>query len=102
MNKEIMECLSRIREAFPKAFINLRMELILEPKNNVYFRLGDISTELSFKRKLIEYASRSCVKGVSSYYQKQMLNGVNEFLETEFTAEEMELYIHDWVMVVTV
>ena len=43
---------------FPKAFINNSNEIILEPKNNVYFRLDDVKTEFDFKCKMFAWLSR--------------------------------------------
>lgn len=33
MEKEIKKCIDKIRTIFPKAFLNLKNELIIEPKN---------------------------------------------------------------------
>lgn len=92
-NENVKKCLLKLRMIFPKAFINMRYELILEPKNNIYFRLEDVETELDFKCKMIAWLSRPSCKGVSVYWQKKILKGLNEFLETEFSHEDMtEIY----------
>lgn len=79
----------------PKCFINQHFELIVEPKNNIYFRLEDIETELQLKCKVIAWLSRPSCKGVSEYWQKRIRAIVNEYLGTEFTFEEMqEIYTY--------
>jgi len=90
MTKQIEECLKRIKPLFPSAFVNMNLELIVERKNNIYFRLDNIETELEFKRKMIEYVSRSCIKGVPIGLQRKHLYAVNEFLGTDFNFEQME------------
>jgi len=74
----------------PKCFINDQFELIIEPKNNIYFRLEDIKNELELKCKVIAWLSRPSCKGVSGYWQKRIRSIVNEFLGTEFSVEEMQ------------
>lgn len=74
----------------PKCFINNNYELIVEPENNIYFRLEDIETELELKCKVLAWLSRPSCKGVNSYWQKRIRAVVNEFLDTKFTFDEME------------
>jgi len=89
MKNEVQKCLDKVRLTFPKAFINLRNELILEPKNNIYFRLKDTETELDFKCKMIAWLSRPSCKGVGAYWEKQFLKGLNGFLGTDFSKDDM-------------
>lgn len=78
-----------------KCFINSRYELIIEPKNNIYFRLNDIENELDLKCKVIAWLSRPSCKGVSNYWQKRIRNIINDFLGTNFSKEDMEsVYTH--------
>lgn len=91
MNEALRESLNEIRPLFPKAFINLNYELILEPKNNIYFRLEDVHTHLEFKCKMIENLSRPSHKGVGIYWEKQILQGLNKYLGADFSREEMSL-----------
>lgn len=92
MNKEFIDGFIDIVEKHsPKCFLNRNNELIIEPKNNIYFRLEDIETELELKCKVLAWLSRPSCKGVSNYWQKRIRAIVNEFLNTEFTFEEMEL-----------
>ncbi|MEG1256634.1 hypothetical protein [Clostridium sp.] len=92
MNKDYIEKFIDIVENYsPKCFINRNNELIVEPKNNIYFRLEDIETELELKCKVLAWLSRPSCKGVSRYWQKRIRTIINEFLCTEFTVDEMEL-----------
>lgn len=75
----------------PNIFINKRNELIVEPKNNIYFRLDDVSSELDLKCKIIAWLSRPSCKGVSNYYQKKIRNIFNEYLGTNFNKNEIEI-----------
>lgn len=54
-----------------QCFINYNFELIVEPKNNIYFRLEDVETERDLKIKVLSWLSRPSCKGVSPYYQKK-------------------------------
>jgi len=76
---------------FHKCFINSSNELILEPKNNIYFRLEDVKTTEDFIYKVLSYCSRPCIKGVSEYWQRYMLCRVNLILDTSFNRKDMEL-----------
>lgn len=40
MNNEVQDCINRLKAVFPKAFIYKNDELIIEPKNNIYFASG--------------------------------------------------------------
>jgi hypothetical protein len=95
MESEIKEILKRTKKTFPKSFINEANELILEPKNNIYFRLEDVKNELEFKCKLIAWVSRPISKGLSASWSKKVLMNFNELLGTNFTKEEMrEVYTY--------
>ena len=79
----------------PKSFLNTHFELIVEPKNNIYFRLEDVETELDLKCKVLAWLSRPSCKGVSDYWQKRIRAIVNEYLETDFTWDDMqEIYTY--------
>lgn len=75
--------------AFPKSFINNSNEIILEPRNNVYFRLEGIRTELDFKCKMFAWVSRPIAKGLNKYWAPQVLQSFNEVLGTSFSKAEM-------------
>ncbi len=48
------ELLIKLMRIFYDSFINYNMELIIIPKNNTYFRVDNIKTELDIKRKVLE------------------------------------------------
>ena len=78
---------------FPKSFINRNNEIILEPRNNVFFRLDDVQTELEFKCKMFAWISRPIAKGLNKYWAPRVLKSFNELLGTNFTKDEMyEIY----------
>lgn len=96
MNIELTKSFMNIVQKYsPNCFINHNYELIIEPKNNIYFRLEDIETELELKCKILAWLSRPSCKGVSNYWQKRIRVIINEFLGTEFTSDEMsEIYTY--------
>ncbi|WP_405173784.1 hypothetical protein [Paenibacillus sp. FSL H8-0260] len=81
---------------FPKSFINRNNEIILEPRNNVYFRLDDVKTELEFKCKMFAWLSRPIAKGLNKYWAPRVLKSFNELLGTNFTKDEM-YEIYEWL-----
>ncbi|GAA0115244.1 hypothetical protein [Clostridium senegalense] len=50
-----------------KCFINSRYELIIVPKNNIYFRLNDIENELDLKCKVIAWLEKVKIRQVYMY-----------------------------------
>ncbi|WHY80172.1 hypothetical protein QNH20_19300 [Neobacillus sp. WH10] len=91
MNEEIAlkSIINHALQVFPKSFINHSNEIILEPRNNVYFRLDDVSTALDFKCKMFAWVSRPIAKGLSKYWSPRVLRSFNHLLGTNFTKEEM-------------
>lgn len=88
----------KVMNIFYGSFINHNNELILIPKTNLYFYLGDVNTVVEMKYKLLEWCSRSCFKAMpyrytkkNREYQDNVLRNVNECLDMEFTREQMEL-----------
>lgn len=91
LNEEIAfkSIVNRALHIFPKSFINRSNEIILEPRNNVYFRLENVDTELDFKCKMFAWLSRPISKGLNRYWSSKVLNSFNSLLGTNFTKEEM-------------
>lgn len=95
MATELMAC-------FPNSFINYQGEFIAHRKANVYFNLGTCETVLDVKCKVIEWLSRAACKGgpyrsdhTNEDFRKFMRKGINKFLGTSFTQDDMELiYTH--------
>lgn len=91
MEKALENMIERALQVFPASFINQDNELILEPTNNVYFRLEDMQTEMEFKCKLMAWVSRPIAKGLSPKWSKKVLASVNELLNTKFSKADMQV-----------
>lgn len=78
-----------LQRAFPKAFVNMQFEIIIYPPQNSYFRLSGVETEEELSAKVIEWLSREASKSLSRASQKYHLDGINKFLGTSFTQEDM-------------
>lgn len=90
---EIQKFMKIAQHHSPSLFINSNYELIVEPKNNIYFRLEDVQNEMELKCKVIAWLSRPSCKGVSAIWQKRIRSIVNEYLGTNFSEDEMsEIY----------
>ena len=102
------EIVSRLLSCFDRSFINESNEFIclLDYRNedvNSCFRLDNVSNELELKCKVLEYLSRPAFKGFTyagqSWKEKQIgeeiyeyhLDGINDFLETNFSTEDIEI-----------
>lgn len=87
-----------LMKCFPNSVINHNMEFIAHVKTNQYFLLGDCQTELDVKCKVLEWLSRSAyktepyrTKQKNDEFHKFMRDGINAFLGTSFTEEDMDL-----------
>lgn len=90
---ENREVRNRLTAAFPKLFINHNYELIIEPKRNTYFSLKGVNTESELNAKILEWLSREAAKSVYPWSQKYHLEGINRFLGTHFSQQDMyEIY----------
>lgn len=83
---------------FENSFINCINELILIPKTNLCFSLGNVESESDLKCKVIEYCSRDAYKTQpyssphsNKVYQNNVRRHINTYLGTDFTREDMEL-----------
>lgn len=93
VDEELTNIVAQALQVFPKSFINRSKEIILEPKNNVYFRLVDVRSELDFKCKMFAWVSRPIAKSLNKYWAPRVLKSFNELLGTNFTKDEMyEIY----------
>lgn len=91
LNKEIelKSIINHALQVFPKAFINRSNEIILEPRNNVYFRLEDVETALDFKCKMFAWVSRPIAKSLNKYWSPKVLKSFNVVMGTNFTKDQM-------------
>ena len=92
LNNEIAlkSVINQTLQVFPKSFINHSNEIILEPRNNIFFRLDDVKTELDFKCKMFAWVSRPIAKGLNKNWWPKVLNSFNYAMNTTFTKSDME------------
>lgn len=83
------EIRNRFGAAFPKFFINHNLEVIVHPRRNTYFLLKGVETEGDLIAKILEWLSREAAKSVSKESQKYHINGINAFLGTNFSQDDM-------------
>lgn len=88
----------KLMKCFPRSFINQSGEFIAHVKSNQYIVLANCETELDVKCKVIEWFSRPAhktepysTKRKNDEFHKFMLDGINEFLGTSFTKEDMDV-----------
>ena len=86
----------RLLRCFPDSFINRYGEAILDKKSNTYLCLADADNEFHLQCKVIEFVSRSACKSIpyakdylNDKLHEKMLDGINEFLGTEFTPKDI-------------
>lgn len=95
---DMAEARAKLLECFPGSFINSRDEFIAHPRTNQYFLLYNCQTVEDIEAKVLEWLSRPAFK-TQPYSQEWrnrrfhefMLAGVNAFLDTDFSEEDMEL-----------
>lgn len=88
----------RLLSIFEGSFFNSREEFIAHRRSNTYFIFSNCETELDVKCKVLEWFSRPASKGIpysqewrNKKFRKFMLDGINEFLGTEFTEQDMDV-----------
>ena len=92
--------LKELLNAFPDAIINHNMEFVVDPtiRVNSYFCLDGCETRTDVKAKVLEWLSREA--SYSEHYRQARrndmvhqyhLNGINKFLGTDFTREDMKM-----------
>lgn len=93
----INEILLRLMAAFPRSYINGVCEFIAHSEANEYFMLKDCTDEFDIKCKMLEWLSRGAYKTEpfrsrqkNQDFHKFMLDGINKFLVTNFTVDDME------------
>ncbi len=94
--------IKKLMDSFPRSIINQHGEFIAHLKANEYFILHNCETELDIKCKVLEWFSRGAYKTepfrsnkANNTFHEFMLSGINEFLQTDFTPEDMcKIYIY--------
>ena len=87
---EFMRC-------FPGSHINHLGEFVAHEKGNQYFTIKHCGEILDIKCKVLEWFSRGAyktepfrTKRLNDEFHEFMLSGINRFLQTDFTYEDME------------
>lgn len=91
------EVITKLMNCFPQSFINQNGEFIAHVRSNTYLILKDCKTELDVKCKVLEWFSRPAHKTApysqewrNRKFHEFMLNGINAFLNTNFTEKNMD------------
>lgn len=82
--------LDKIKPFFPKALIYRNGELILEPKNNIYFRLDNVNSDLEFDCKMIEHLCRGAHKGLTKYWERFISKALNDYFKQDWKYEDFQ------------
>lgn len=87
---ELMRC-------FPRSFINQHGEFIAHDKGDQYFIIKNCTDQLDIKCNVLEWFSRGAYKTepfaskrLNDQLHRFMLSGINQYLQTNFTYEDME------------
>lgn len=88
----------KLEKAFPQSYVNCSLEFIAHEEANEYFRLEDCENEFDVKCKVLEWLSRGSHKTCpfnsnikNKRFHNFMLNGINDFLGTDFTEDDMDI-----------
>lgn len=88
--------LLRLMRAFPNSFINQHFEFIAHRYSNTFILLVGCESELDVKCKVLEWLSRAAYKSQpyqttksNKKFHRFMLDGINQFLHTQFTEDDM-------------
>ena len=86
----------RLLKCFPNSFVNTNGDFIVSLKTQSYFILNNCSSLLELQCKVLNYLSRDATKAIpysrksnNIQYRSSILKGINTFLGTSFTTEEM-------------
>jgi hypothetical protein len=96
--RQLISITKRLSHAFPQSYINNNLEFIAHERANEYFILADCETDLDIKCKVLEWLSRGAHKTCpfnsdlkNKRFNNFMLNGINIFLGTDFTEDDIEI-----------
>lgn len=88
----------KLMQSFPGSFFIPNGEFIAHKKSNTYLVFANCETLKDLQCKILEWFSRAAYKTEPYYTDKSndkfhrfMLDGVNDFLGTAFTFDDMEL-----------
>lgn len=96
MTAELREARAALVAAFPNSYINSRDEFIAHERSNQYIILSNCETPEDIMCKVLEWFSRPAHKTApysqewrNRKFHQFMLDGVNAFLDTAFTEQDM-------------
>lgn len=87
LKKEI----KKLMEIFEGSFINSNYELILEKRRNIYINLELINTLKELEMNLIQWKSRTCIKGDNEKILIKTRKKINKFFNKNFSLQDFEL-----------
>ena len=94
---DLAYCKYYLLKFFQESFINERDEFIAHKRSNTYLCLGDCKKPIDIECKVLEWCTRPASKGMpdsqgwsNRKFRKFMLDGINDFLETDFSESDME------------
>lgn len=97
VNDEIREAAHDLLDCFPGSIVNAIGEFVADIPANAYFNLKSCKDYEEVKCKVLEAFSRDAFKTEpfktrhrNAEFHWKMLEGINAFLGTEFTGEDME------------
>lgn len=98
MTQELQKAWGDLLNAFPNSFINDNDEFIAHERSNQYIILSNCETLEDVKCKVLEWFSRPAHKTEpysqdwrNRKFHEFMLSGVNNFLDTSFSEEDISL-----------
>ncbi|MDD3230891.1 MAG: hypothetical protein PHE09_16995 [Oscillospiraceae bacterium] len=98
MTPELQEARESLLAAFPDSFINSKDEFIAHERSNQYIILADCKVPEDIEYKVLEWFSRPAHKTApysqewrNRKFHQFMLNGVNAFLDTTYTEDDVAL-----------
>ena len=100
LERELKDGITDLINLFEDSYINEQEELILCPRTNLYFLLGNVNTIEDLCYKIIAWCSRDCCKTEPYHselenkrYREYIRNNINEFLGIDYSEEKwLDLY----------
>ena len=93
-----VKLLTALQDSFPGGFLNKSGEFIAHKHSNQYFCFQNCETEADVQGKVLEWLSRAAFKAQpyvselsNERLHRQMLDGINAFLGTDFSEEDIEI-----------
>lgn len=88
----------KLLKSFSGSFINQQGEFVAHERANEYFAIYDCNSDLEIKCRVLGWFSRAAFKTEpfrkskkNAEFHKFMLDGINDFLDVDFSTEDMEL-----------